>query len=85
MRCPGWTYNGRLDALGGGERARFVRVSDADPDMLRYLQQRGIGIGAEVELVDRQPFDGPLTLRLAAGEEIIGATLARAMRVAPAA
>ena len=75
----------RLDALGVGERARFVRVSDADPDMLRYLEARGIGLGAEVELVDRQPFDGPLTLRLGDGDEVIGATLARAMRVAPVA
>jgi DtxR family Mn-dependent transcriptional regulator len=73
----------RLDTLAVGERARFARVSDADSEMLRYLEARGIGLGAEIELVDRQPFDGPLTLRLAGGDEVIGATLARAMRVTP--
>jgi DtxR family transcriptional regulator, Mn-dependent transcriptional regulator len=71
-----------LEALDVGDRGRFVRVSDADPAMLRYLEQRGIRIGAEFELVERQPFDGPLTLRFAGGEEVVGGSLARSMRVA---
>ena len=70
-----------LEALEVGERAVFVRVSDADPAMLRYLEQRGIRIGEAFELVDRQPFDGPLTLRFAGGDEVIGGALARSMRV----
>ena len=70
-----------LEALEVGEHAVFVRVSDSDPEMLRYLEQRGIRIGEAFELVDRQPFDGPLTLRFAAGDEVIGGALARSMRV----
>ena len=70
-----------LEALPVGARGRFVRVSDEDPEMLRYLEARGIEIGSEVELVDRQPFDGPLTLRIAGADEVIGGSLARAMRV----
>src|SRR5579864_587240 len=31
-----------LDSLEQGERATFVRISDADPQMLRYLAERGI-------------------------------------------
>ena len=46
-----------------GDRGRFVRVSDSDPAMLRYLDERGIGIGDALEVLDRQPFDGPLTVR----------------------
>jgi DtxR family transcriptional regulator, Mn-dependent transcriptional regulator len=71
-----------LEALHVGDRGRFVRVSDHDPAMLRYLEQRGIRIGAEFVLVERQPFDGPLTLRFADGEEVVGGSLARSMRVA---
>jgi DtxR family transcriptional regulator, Mn-dependent transcriptional regulator len=58
-----------------------VRVSDADPEMLRFLGERDIVPGTRLELVERQPFDGPLFVR--AGEEVhvLGATLARAMRV----
>ncbi len=70
-----------LEALEVGARGRFVRVSDADPEMLRYLERRGIAIGSEVELVDRQPFDGPLTLRIGGADQLIGGSLARAMRV----
>jgi DtxR family transcriptional regulator, Mn-dependent transcriptional regulator len=70
-----------LEALEVGDEAVFVRVSDSDPAMLRYLEQRGIRLGDRFELVDRQPFDGPLTLRFGGGEEVIGGTLARSMRV----
>src|SRR5581483_8833447 len=38
----------RLDALPEGERARFVRVSDSDPAVLRELGRLGIAPGDEV-------------------------------------
>ena len=43
-----------------------MRVSDADPAMLRYLAERGIVPGVSLTLTDRQPFGGPLTVRLGA-------------------
>ena len=70
-----------LDSLGVGERARFVRVSDSRPDMLRYLKERGIGIGDDLEVMERQPFEGPLIVRFAGRVEPLGGELARAMRV----
>jgi DtxR family transcriptional regulator, Mn-dependent transcriptional regulator len=70
-----------LESLEVGDRGVFVRVSDSDPAMLRYLEERGIRLGDRFELVDRQPFDGPLTLRFGEGDEVIGGTLARSMRV----
>ena len=65
-----------------GERGRFARVSDADPEMLRYLDGRGIALGDELEVIERQPFDGPLTVRFGSEEHALGGGLARAMRVA---
>lgn len=65
-----------------GDQARFVRVSDADPAMLRYLAERGITPGVMLELVDRQPFGGPLTVRLGDHEHPLGPELAAAMRMA---
>ena len=41
-----------------------MRISDADPEMLRFLGKRGIVPGTKLELVDRQPFDGPLFVRV---------------------
>jgi DtxR family transcriptional regulator, Mn-dependent transcriptional regulator len=70
-----------LDDLTAGERGRFVRVSDSDSEMLRYLDGRGITLGDELEVVERQPFDGPLTVRFGSVEHVIGGRLARAMRI----
>src|SRR5438093_943599 len=46
-----------LAELEPGEVATFVRVSDADPEMLRFLGERDIVPGTRLELVERQPFD----------------------------
>jgi DtxR family transcriptional regulator, Mn-dependent transcriptional regulator len=72
-----------LADLETGERGRFVRVSDSDPAMLRYLEERGIALGDELEVLDRQPFDGPLHVRLGDAMHVLGGGLATAMRVQP--
>ena len=64
-----------------GGVATFVRVSDSDPEMLRFLGERGIVPGATLELVERQPFDGPLFVRVRGETHVLGSVLARAMRV----
>jgi DtxR family transcriptional regulator, Mn-dependent transcriptional regulator len=70
-----------LADLAPGERGRFTRVSDSSPDMLRYLSERGIAPGDEVELVGREPFGGPLTVRATGRDHALGEQLARAMRI----
>lgn len=71
----------RLQELEIGERARFVRVSDSDPAMLRYLAERGIELGATLVIVDKQPFDGPVFARVRDEVHPLGGALAQAMRV----
>jgi DtxR family transcriptional regulator, Mn-dependent transcriptional regulator len=70
-----------LAELGAGDRGRFTRVSDSNPDMLRYLSDRGIAPGDEVQLIGREPFGGPLTVRANGRDHALGDQLARAMRV----
>jgi DtxR family Mn-dependent transcriptional regulator len=70
-----------LSDLVPGENAVFLRVSDSDPDMLRYLADRGIRPGQDLEVIDKQPFGGPLFVRIAGREHALGGALARAMRV----
>jgi DtxR family transcriptional regulator, Mn-dependent transcriptional regulator len=72
----------RLADLSPGDRGRFVRVSDADPAMLRYLSERGVAIGDELEVLERQPFEGPLTVRFGDTLQVLGGPLVAAMRVA---
>ncbi len=64
-----------------GDRGVFVRVSDADPEMLRYLGARGVTPGAGFEVVERQPFGGPLFVRFGSDVHPLGGDLAQAMRV----
>jgi DtxR family transcriptional regulator, Mn-dependent transcriptional regulator len=73
-----------LADLGAGQRGRFARVSDSNSEMLRYLSDRGIGPGDELELIGREPFGGPLTVRAHGRDHAFGDQLARAMRVEPA-
>jgi DtxR family transcriptional regulator, Mn-dependent transcriptional regulator len=70
-----------LDQLTAGDRGVFVRVSDADPEMLRYLTRQGIELGTQIEVVARQPFEGPLTVRVGDTEHVLGGRLAAAMRI----
>ena len=65
-----------LAELPAGARAQMVRVSDKNPELLRYLADIALQPGVEVTVLARAPFDGPLTLKLGATEAIVGATLA---------
>ena len=58
-----------------------MRVSDSDPEMLRYLAEQGIALGDRLEVVERQPFGGPVFVRFGEREHPIGGELARAMRI----
>ncbi len=70
-----------LADLEPGDRGRLARVSDADPAMLRYLDAHGIALGAQCEVLERQPFDGPLTVRIGGELHAFGEQLARAVRL----
>jgi DtxR family transcriptional regulator, Mn-dependent transcriptional regulator len=69
-----------LADLEAGARATFVRISDSDPEMLRYLAERGIAPGDNFEVIDKQPFDGPTFARFGDDVHVLGGALARAMR-----
>ena len=73
------TYS--LDELVEGTAGRFVRVSDSDPEMLRYLDTQGIALGERLEVSGRQPFGGPMFVRVGGRDLALGGELARAMRI----
>ncbi len=70
-----------LADLDPGEQATIVRVSDTDPAMLRYLTELRLGIGDRIELLDRQPFEGPSEIRVGDQTLSLGVRLARAIHV----
>jgi DtxR family Mn-dependent transcriptional regulator len=67
-----------------GQTVELRMVSDRDPELLRYLGRLGLRPGAVLEVIARQPFQGPVTVKLAAGlgrerEQAIGSELAAAL------
>jgi DtxR family Mn-dependent transcriptional regulator len=75
----------QLVHLAPGECATVTRVSDRDPEQLRYLGSLGLYPGATVAVAERLPFDGPLRIRVDGTEHIIGRSLAAAVHVVPIA
>ena len=71
----------RLSVLEPGERATISRVDDTSPDKLRYLGTMGLYPDTEVEIVERQPFGGPLLVRVGDSEHFVGSELADMIHV----
>ncbi len=59
-----------------GEASEIRRVDTSQPDRLRFLEQNGLKPGVRVTVRERQPFNGPLTLRIAGQEQVLGHELA---------
>jgi len=70
-----------LEDLEPGDAGRFARVSDADPEMLRWLADRAVRPGDHLEVLDKQPFGGPLTVRVEDAVHVLGGGIASAMRI----
>jgi DtxR family Mn-dependent transcriptional regulator len=69
--------------LESGATATVSRVSDRDPEQLRYLGSLGLYPGAIVTVTERFPFDGPLRIRIGGAEHIIGRALSAIVYVVP--
>ena len=73
-----------LAELPVGATASLARVSDSDPEILRYLEGRGMGPGAELRVAGREPFGGPLHIEAEGEVHVLGERLTRAIRVVAA-
>jgi DtxR family Mn-dependent transcriptional regulator len=72
-----------LASLEAGESARIERVSDKNGERLRYLAELGILPGEVVTVAAREPFEGPIALRIGSVNKTIGAELASQILVSP--
>jgi DtxR family Mn-dependent transcriptional regulator len=70
-----------LDELEPGQSGTLMRVSDSDPEKLRYLTDLGIAPGSDLKLLRREPFGGPLIVLVGDRERALGGQLGQAMRV----
>jgi DtxR family Mn-dependent transcriptional regulator len=72
-----------LSTLQPGATARVERVSDRNAERLRYLAELGITPGATVHVIAREPFGGPIALRVDDSSRTIGVELAHQILVTP--
>jgi DtxR family Mn-dependent transcriptional regulator len=71
-----------LSSLVPGDSARVETVSDANAERLRYLAELGITPGVEIHVIAREPFEGPIALRIGSQTRTIGPALAAQIMVA---
>lgn len=77
----GWTDP--LDGVEAGHCVRVDRVSDREPEALRYLAELGVVPGAEVRVDRREPFGGPIWLSIGDEPHALGPDLAGSVFVSP--
>jgi DtxR family transcriptional regulator, Mn-dependent transcriptional regulator len=65
-----------LGDVAAGSRFRVQRVADDDSLALRYLAERGIKPGAVLEVMSREPFGGPVWVKVGAERHALGPMLA---------
>jgi len=74
-----------LSDIAPGSSGEIVRVADLDPDLLRYLTEQRVQLGDRITVVSRQPFGGPIVVRIGRppDDELhsFGATLADAVSI----
>lgn len=71
----------RLSDLEPGATGVIRQVSDSDAEMLRYLGIRGLVPDAAVEVLDKAPFNGPLTVKSGETSHVLGREVASHIRV----
>jgi DtxR family transcriptional regulator, Mn-dependent transcriptional regulator len=72
-----------LADLAVGAQALLRQVPDEDAAALRYLAQLDLKPGADLEVLDVAPFNGPLRVLINGREQVIGRELACHVKVKP--
>jgi DtxR family Mn-dependent transcriptional regulator len=67
----------RLSDMEPGDAGVIRQVTDSTAEMLRYLGERGLVPDAPVKVMEKAPFDGPLTVRTGDAAHALGQELAR--------
>jgi DtxR family Mn-dependent transcriptional regulator len=65
-----------------GAAVEVRQVEEGQPERLRYIASIGLRPGVQVTVLDRQPFQGPITIRVDGHTHVIGHELAQVVRCA---
>jgi len=70
-----------LSDMEPGDTGVIRQVSDSNAEMLRYLGRRGLVPDTAVEVLDKAPFNGPITVKAGQTMHVLGWELASNIRV----
>ena len=70
-----------LDRLPVGVKGRLVRILDANPALLAYIDGLSVSLGDEIEVVNQEPFGGPLIVSVGGRKRSLGRLAAAALSV----
>ncbi|MFN8527529.1 MAG: metal-dependent transcriptional regulator [Anaerolineae bacterium] len=65
-----------LSELEPGIDTTVLQLKTEDPHMLQFVLDRGFKLGARVQVLSRDPFDGPVTVEVDEEIRVIGANIA---------
>ena len=60
-----------------GKPGTVKRLLDQTPDILQYLHEKGISLGAVITVTEREPFDGLTHIVVDGNEHVLGQTITR--------
>jgi DtxR family transcriptional regulator, Mn-dependent transcriptional regulator len=67
----------RLYDLEPGEVAKVALSGSMESSLVAFLENLGVRPDAQVEVISKQPFDGPLELRVDGATRMLGEKVAR--------
>ena len=76
------SHHDALSDVESGQSAIIRRVSDRDPEVLRYLSSLGLTPQTHVTILSKAPFGGPLMIDVGGEQHAISRELASLIRVA---
>jgi len=71
-----------LSEVPAGTSVEVRQVEEGQPERLRYIASVGLRPGVRLTVVDRQPFQGPITIEVAGQTHVIGSELGQVVRCA---
>jgi DtxR family Mn-dependent transcriptional regulator len=67
--------------LVAGEQSTIVKITDERSDLLRYLDELRLVPGASIEILEKAPFNGPITVKVGLTNHAISHAIAAIIQV----
>ncbi|MEM3700095.1 MAG: metal-dependent transcriptional regulator [Candidatus Bathyarchaeia archaeon] len=64
-----------------GKKGVLVKITDEQADLLQYLGKLGLVPGASIEVLDKAPMDGPITVKVSSARHAISRQIASVIQV----